>query len=420
MLAIMKTRTFFRRTLMLAMCSHLALYAAQGQQWQRVEALPAVPMTALYALGDTLFAAGPNKIYRSDDAGITWDSSAVINPALDYITAMRRDQGRLYVSTIDQGVYSSGNGGQNWQADNNGLNGLGATHLSSLAIRGDSLYAGSYGAGVYVKKISTNSNWSAYNSGMPWFNVESVTNIGGQLFAGAGGNGTYAHQTSPANPWTEKTFAVFNGLPNSLLAIIRHGDVLLGAGTLGFYRSTDEGDTWSPYNPGTGILGSARLVVHGNRVIANLAKPAAFSFLQYSDDQGLSWQHFEPAITGSFGYDLAVCDGQLFSARDNGLWRIALTTGMEEPLEIRPELGQNFPNPFSGSTTIPFVLHRQGPVELTVLDVSGRPVRVLLLGEKNAGAHEIGFESGGLPPGIYVCRLTTDAGTSTRLISIHK
>ena len=163
-----------------------------------------------------------------------------------------------------------------------------------------------------------------------------------------------------------------------------------------------------------------RFAVSGNRVYANLAKPVGLSFIKYTDDQGLSWQNYEPAITGSYGFSIALCNDRLYSARDNGLWRIASTTHTGEPAGERPVLGQNFPNPFSGNTIIPLTLHRSGSVELSVLNAAGSGIRTVWRGELPAGAHQLAFDANDLPPGTYVYRLTTDSGVTSLLMTIAR
>jgi len=391
-----------------------------AQQWQQVTEIPAGQTTALFATGDTLFAGGLNRIYYTFDGGDTWDSTVTISPTLDFISAIRYSQGRLYVATEFEGVFSSSNGGQNWQADNAGLVGLGAKNISSLALRGDSLYAGTYGAGVFVKKISTNSNWSAYKTGMAWGNVESLTNIDGKLFAGAGGNATVFTHAYPGHTWTETPFAEFDGELNSFLGVAKRGNILLAAGNLGLYRSEDGGANWTYYNPGTGFLGAATFVINSERVIAFLAKPSGLSFLKFTDDEGQNWQNFEPAAPNSLGYEIAFFNGKLYSARSNGLWRIELTTSIKDPVGELPELGQNFPNPFSVSTTIPVTLTQQTWLELSVFDAGAAYIRTIWRGEKPAGSHQFEFQSGDLPPGIYVARLTTETGVASRLMTIFR
>lgn len=266
----------------------ISLFRLDAQQWERVSVLPAQQMSALLMQGDTFYVAGLNKIYFTNDHGNNWDSTAIIDPALDYITALRVSPGRLYVSTLDIGVWSSADHGQTWQPDNAGLSGLGAINVSSLAIRGDSLYAGTYGSGVFLKNMASNSNWSPYNLGMPWSNVESITNIGGRLFAGSGGNATVSLQTAPGHTWTETPFAPVNGDANFFLGVVQHDNVLLAAGNYGLYRSTDGGLSWTHFNAGTGFIGLARFAVTGQRVIAQLVKPSGFSLIRYTDDGGLT------------------------------------------------------------------------------------------------------------------------------------
>lgn len=389
-----------------------------AQQWQQVTEIPAGQTTALFATGDTLFVGGLNKVYYTFDGGDAWDSTAIVPMNEEQIAAVQYIQGRLYVGSEFDGVFSSSNGGQSWQADNAGLVGLGAKNISSFALRGDSLYAGTYGAGVFVKKISTISHWSAYNTGMPWGNIESLTNIDGKLYAGAGGNATVSTQVYPGHTWTETPFAAFDGIVNMFLGVVRQDEVLLAAGSLGLYRSEDGGANWTPYNPGTGFLGSASFVVNDERVIVNLAKPVGFSFIKFTDDKGLDWQNFEPSITGSYGYDIALCNGKLYSARSNGLWRITLTTSVEEPVGELPALGQNFPNPFSGSTTIPVTLTRPTRIELSIFDAAGAYIRTIWRGEKPAGMHRFEFQSGDLPPQSYVCRLMTEEDVVSRRMTI--
>lgn len=394
--------------------------AAQNMHWQRVAQVPDSEFTALCAAGDTFFAASVNRVYFTTDGGSQWNTTAEIAPQVDIIISLHFAHGRLYVGTGFDGVYSSTNLGQSWQADNAGLTGLGAFNISGFAVRGDSLYAGTYGAKVFAKRISTNSPWSAYSAGMHWGNVESIANVNDTLYAGSGGNSTLSRQAYPSHAWTESPLGVFDGTSNSLLAITRHGGALLAAGNTGLYRSTDNGANWVRFNTGTGFLGYARFVMVGNRVIANLAKPAAISFLQYTDDAGMTWHNFQPAPPVSFGLDISFWNGQLYSARSNGLWRLSLTTPVEEPVSSPAVLEQNFPNPFINRTTIPVYIERSGPVRLIVFDAGGRTVQVLHQGQLTQGGHLFEFDGAGLPAGLYFYRLSGPNHTETcRMVLLH-
>jgi hypothetical protein len=77
-------------------------------------------------------------------------------------------------------------------------------------------------------------------------------------------------------------------------------------------------------------------------------------------------------------------------------------------------LQQNFPNPFNPSTVISFSLPVAQPVVLTVFDILGREIATLAKGTMAAGSHRVTFDAGGLPSGVYYCRLTAGSFISTK------
>jgi hypothetical protein len=73
-------------------------------------------------------------------------------------------------------------------------------------------------------------------------------------------------------------------------------------------------------------------------------------------------------------------------------------------------LHPNYPNPFNPETSIWFDLRASGFVSISVYDVNGRVVRVLVSESRNAGSYLVkwnGKDSFGnpLPSGIYLCRM---------------
>jgi hypothetical protein len=102
----------------------------------------------------------------------------------------------------------------------------------------------------------------------------------------------------------------------------------------------------------------------------------------------------------------------------------------EEGLGIIPDRGEaavkefalirNFPNPFNAGTTITFSLPRSGFVSLSIVDLSGRVVDVLVEGNLVAGNHEVHFNPGSLASGLYFCRLSMPAATLFHKILLIK
>lgn len=71
-------------------------------------------------------------------------------------------------------------------------------------------------------------------------------------------------------------------------------------------------------------------------------------------------------------------------------------------------LYQNYPNPFNPRTTIAFDLAESGHATLTVYDMLGREVAVLVDERKSAGRHTVLFDATGMASGMYLYKLEFD------------
>jgi Zn-dependent metalloprotease len=98
------------------------------------------------------------------------------------------------------------------------------------------------------------------------------------------------------------------------------------------------------------------------------------------------------------------------------------------PADVRPVsyvLHPSQPNPFNPRTEIRYELPADGPVSITVYDVTGREVRVLVNETKQAGMHSAswdGTDSQGqsLASGVYFYRLEAAGFTQTRRMALVK
>ena len=91
----------------------------------------------------------------------------------------------------------------------------------------------------------------------------------------------------------------------------------------------------------------------------------------------------------------------------------------DEPAVPGPfALEQNYPNPFNPSTTISYHTPKTAPVTLTVFDALGRIVATLVDGVKPAGQHQVQWDAGHLPSGVYLYRLQAGAVVQTRLMHL--
>jgi len=84
------------------------------------------------------------------------------------------------------------------------------------------------------------------------------------------------------------------------------------------------------------------------------------------------------------------------------------------------ELAQNFPNPFNPTTTIAFRLDQSTRVRLSVHDVLGREIAVLVDDVQPAGSFQANFDASNLASGMYIYRLQTAAGVVSKTMTLLK
>ena len=88
-------------------------------------------------------------------------------------------------------------------------------------------------------------------------------------------------------------------------------------------------------------------------------------------------------------------------------------------------LFQNYPNPFNSITQINFQIHKESKVTLTVYNLMGREVALLLDELKAPGFYSVlwdGQDNAGLPAvsGIYYYKLFTEEFNSIRKMMLLK
>jgi len=95
-----------------------------------------------------------------------------------------------------------------------------------------------------------------------------------------------------------------------------------------------------------------------------------------------------------------------------------ITVEFDMPLEFA--LGQNYPNPFNPATKIEYKIQEAGLVSLKVYNVLGKEVATLVNEEKAVGNHNVTFDAGNLPSGIYFYTIKTGKFTDTKKMILLK
>ena len=84
------------------------------------------------------------------------------------------------------------------------------------------------------------------------------------------------------------------------------------------------------------------------------------------------------------------------------------------------KLFQNFPNPYKTQTTIPFEISKKGKVKLTVFDILGQAVAVVVDQELPPGKHLIKFDSEKIKPGLFLYQLEVGDFRATKTMVLTK
>lgn len=83
-------------------------------------------------------------------------------------------------------------------------------------------------------------------------------------------------------------------------------------------------------------------------------------------------------------------------------------------------LSQNFPNPFNPETVINYALPQPGSVRLSVFDLLGREVAVLVDERQETGAYRVKFDGANQSAGMYFCRLVSGKFVKTVKMVLKK
>ena len=79
-----------------------------------------------------------------------------------------------------------------------------------------------------------------------------------------------------------------------------------------------------------------------------------------------------------------------------------------EPIELTATKKETmaFQNPSPGITNVNIYIEKDGPANLTLYDIMGRPVSVLLNANLQKGSHSVSLNSKHLAAGVYVLTLS--------------
>jgi photosystem II stability/assembly factor-like uncharacterized protein len=290
----------------------IAMSTDQGLTWNPANnGLPSLGSSisdfAVRSTG-TIFAAGSEGVYRSNDSGGTWiKGTAGLTDSL--MSSLLSTPTYLFAGTYESGIFRSTNDGVTWQLASTGLPSGSGHQISALTtVVGGRLLAATR-AGMYYSTDSGDS-WTQAASGLDTRTVSTVFAIDTILVAGTYGFGAY-RSTDKGSNWISAS----TGWPSgNVRAFCTHKGVLYG-GSYGFstlYKSTDIGQTWVEVGNGITSRLPYALAVNNTRVFA-----AEAYGLEISSDGGSTWN--TPALLFGKSYYSVHSKGSLIYAGSSSI-----------------------------------------------------------------------------------------------------
>jgi hypothetical protein len=252
------------------------------------------------------------------------------------------------------------------------------------------------------------------NSGLTDQYIKSLAVSGSNLFAGTG-NGVFI-STNNGTSWTKP-----NATYVDAESFAMSGTNLFAGGYYGVFLSTNNGTSWSAVNSGLTDQYIKSLAVSGSNLFAGTE-----SGVFLSTNNGTNWTAVNSGLTNSHVLSLAVSGTNLFVGTGGGVFRRSLSdmiTSIESFSTGMPghfNLEQNYPNPFNPTTTIKYSLPQQTFVSLSIYDLLGREIVILVNEEKDAGTHSIKFNGSNLSSGIYLYRIQSGSFWETKKLILIK
>ncbi len=289
-------------------------------------------------------------------------------------------------------------------------------------------YAGSIFLSPSIQNITVDAEgnffvaWATYYDRGSGDSYPDPIILGNATFTEPGGNGAFLTKHAPDGDilWARQIAGESDEHISDITADAQ-GHIYVGGG---FYSSVLQIEEMLLVNSGDRSDGFvARYDAEGNlRWVGHATGPGAQDITAIA--VGPSGDLY---VTGKFAGTLYLGSEKL-EQRGAGLNMFvakydAATITSSEPAQELPSaatLMSNYPNPFIYTTTIEYALPASSHVRLSVYDVLGREVAILVDGARHAGKHVSVFDATSLPGGTYFYRLEAAGRARTGAMTLTK
>ena len=363
------------------------------------------PVYSLATSGNYVYAGSGFGVYYTTNDGSNWTRTN-LNNAAGYSILIN---GTNIFAGTQFGVYKTTNNGTNWTQT------ALTTGIWTMAKNGDTLFAGSLALGVY-RSTNNGLNWTqtSLNNKI----ISSLAIKGNMIFAGDNAQAIVYRSTDNGNNWTQ--FSLGGGPTRVVLSLaVMDNNIFAGTDNDGIFISTNNGLNWTQNSFNTTSVLS--LLVNGNNIFAGGAGGAVY----LSTNQGVSWISKMQGMGIQWIHSLTANSQYIFAGNDSCAWRRSLTeiVGVQKISTEIPEkysLSQNYPNPFNPETNIEFTLPKTSFIKITVFDIAGKEVETLVNERLQSGTYKANWNASAYTSGVYFYKLVTDSYSETKKMVLIK
>lgn len=353
-----------------------------GNNWNRYFIDTVTQCRSMYFFDSNRgYMIGDNIIFNTSNGGLNWNQVSTINGyGLMKILFINEQMG--FITTTYGTILKTTNNGLNWQM----LQVVPNILLRDIFFTDNQTgYTVGYSSNVY-KTTNQGLNWSGYYSGI----IGAYTSV---YFTDVNTGfvvGYYGKSVKTTNGGL--TWEVMNLNTNQTLFSIKFINNTTGfiCGSNIILKTVNAGNNWSLN-------------------LFDTANSIPLYDMQFTNEStGYAVGH------KIFGYPFGI---------------ILKTTTGGEPIGIQPisnqipdyfSLSQNYPNPFNPNTSIKFSIPKSSFVNITIYNMLGEEVVILVNQELKPGTYEADFDGSNLPSGTYFYRLQAGNYTETKKMVLLK
>jgi hypothetical protein len=408
-----------------------------GTSWSLVsEGLDASPVSSIVVEGSDLFAIGRNGygVIHSTDTGSSWTCAMdtlryhFTHLAMHKPYVLAQTNGPTMVSFASP-LLRSTDIGSTWTL-------IGNIAWHALAVNDRYVFCGlPYGEKAVVRCPVDSGIWTEACEGMPSrASVSVLLAQGSDILAGTEYNGVF-YSSDNGDHWVALDSAqAFAYEHLDIVALSRNASAVFAGATdswnptpfkrNGVFRTTNNGAIWTAVNNGLTDTDISALVSHGSSIFAGTDSGGVF----VSTDNANHWKPCNDGLSNPHVSSLAVNDSFIYAGMLGGLWRRKLSDAVSSVPDRSAEmpaqfcLEQNYPNPFNPVTNIGYSVWGSGArnIRLSVFDLLGREVAVLVNEKKEPKTYEVRFDGSRLASGVYFYRLQAGDFVQTRRLLLLK